>query len=271
MNHYLNDWEKTVNLFSIKEKTDIGEIIGDFIYFEETTQEGYDILYRKNSKTNKKETVLDIKNIPFLIDINKTVLKSLRICPNQKKVSFIVDLENKERYTGGIYDIENKEFYKCKFENVNCVEFTTFDNYYIIIENDDKNRPSKIKGVYLNCSNAEKGTEKIENKKIKNEILLLEEKDHNIFLETAPSKDNKFLIINSMTKNDTAIFTLNLNELEAMPIEILKRSKGIKYFTDHANVIFLINFLGKIFYIVEHDTFNRSKNWREENRRIHEK
>lgn len=235
LNHYSNDWEKAVNLFSIKEKIDIGEEIGDYIYFEETMEEGYDILYRKNIKTNKKETVLDIKRIPFLIDINKTVLKSLRICPNQKKVSFIVDLENKERYTGGIYDIENKEFYKCKFENVNCVEFTKFDNYYVVIENNDINRPSKIKGVYLSNINNNKDNS---TKNFENEVLLLEEKDENIFLETAPSKDNKFLIINSLTKNDSAIYTLSLNELEAKPIEILKRNKGIKYFTDHANVKF---------------------------------
>lgn len=241
LNHYLNDWEKAVNMFSIKEKTDIGEIIGEYVYFEETTDEGYDILYRKNIKTNKKETVLDIKRIPFLKDINKTVLKSLRISPNQKKVSFIVDLENKERYSGGIYDIENKEFFKIKFENVNCIEFTKYDNYYIVVENDDKNRPAKIKGVYLSSEkiNEEKANFNDSNSKsnFENEVLLLEEKDHNIFLETSPSKDNKFLIINSLTKNDSAIYTLSLDELEARPIEILKRSKGIKYFTDHANVL----------------------------------
>lgn len=248
LNHYLNDWEKTVNMFSIKEKTDIGEIIGEYVYFEETTEEGYDILYRKNLKTNKKETVLDIKMIPFLKDINKTVLKSLRISPKQNKVSFIIDLENKERYTGGIYDIENKEFYKCKFENVNCIEFTKFDNYYIVIENDEKNRPAKIKGIYLNNEykvNNEKGvdSDNLNKSNLHNEVLLLEEKDHNIFLETAPSKDNKFLIINSLTKNDSAIYTLKLDELEQKPIEILKRSSGIKYFTDHANVKFLMSYL----------------------------
>ncbi len=221
-------------MFSIKEKIDIGEIIGEYNYYEETTNEGYDILYRRNMNTNKKEIVLDIKRIPFLIDINKTVLKFLRICPNQKKVSFIVDLENKERYTGGIYDIEKKEFEKIKFEDVNCIEFTKFDNYYIVLENDEKNRPSKIKGVYIGKID---DIQDISIKKIiKNEILLFEEKDDNVFLETAPSKDNKFLIINSLTKNDSAIYTLSFNELEAKPIELLKRSKGIKYFTDHANV-----------------------------------
>lgn len=253
LNHYLNDWEKNVNFFSIKEKTDIGEIIGEYVYFEETTEEGYDILYRKNIETNKKETVLNIKNIPFLKDINKTVLKSLRISPNQKKVSFIVDLENKERYTGGIYDIEKKEFYNCKFENVNCIEFTKYDNYFIVVENDEKNRPSKIKGIYLsnstinsNNNNNQKDNSKSKDINDKNsntsEVLLLEEKNHNIFLETAPSKDNKFLIINSLTKNDSAIYTLSLDELETKPIEILKRSKGIKYFTDHANVILNYSF-----------------------------
>jgi len=250
LNHYLNDWEKAVNMFSIKEKTDLGEIIGEYLYFEETTEEGYDILYRKSLKTNKKETVLDIKNIPFLKDINKTVLKSLRISPNQKKVSFIVDLENKERYTGGIYDIENKEFYKSNFENVNCIEFTKYDNYFIVIENDEKNRPSKIKGIYLRNDSLEKNNNeqnkgsRIENilniNSFENEVLLLEEKNHNVFLETAPSKDNKFLIINSLTKNDSAIYTLSLDEFESKPIEILKRSKGIKYFTDHANVLKII-------------------------------
>jgi len=250
LNHYLHDWEKAVNMFSITEKADIGEIIGEYVYFEETTSEGYDILYRKSLKTNKKETVLDIKRIPFLKDINKTVLKSLRISPNQKKVSFIVDLENKERYTGGIYDIENKDFYKCKFENVNCIEFTKYENYYIIVENDDKNRPAKIKGIYLSLVNINEEKGKYDNdhnyqSNFENEVLLLEEKDQNIFLETSPSKDNKFLIINSLTKNDSAIYTLNLDELEARPIEILKRSKGIKYFTDHANVKYKIAFFLK--------------------------
>jgi len=240
LNHYLNDWEKAVNKFAIKEKIDIGENIGEYVYFEETTEEGYDILYRRNLKTNKKDVVLDIKKIPFLIDINKTVLKSLRICPLQKRVSFIVDLENKERYTGGIYDIGNKEFYKLKLDNVNAVEFSQFENYYIIIENDEKNRPSKIKGIYLDFNLDKKGLKNYceeSSQNLNKEILLFEEKNHNIFIETAPSKDNKFLIINSQTKTDSAIYTLKLNQLEAKPIEILKRSKSVKYFTDHANVL----------------------------------
>ena len=231
LNQYFNEWEKTVNLYSLKDKKDFGEIIGEYEYFEETTPEGYDILYRKN-KQNKKQVVLDIKQIPFLIDINKTVLKGMRLCPLLNRVSFIVDLENNEKYFGGIYDIEKKSFYKCKFENVNCIEFTKFENYFVILQNDMKNRPCLLKGVYLS-----------ENKEIENqEIILFEEINDNIFLETSPSKDNKFLIINSMTKNDTSIYTLNLSELETKPKQILERSKGLKYFTDHANVnSFLIN------------------------------
>lgn len=238
LNHYYNDWDKAVNSFSIQEKKDFGEIIGEYKYFEETSEEGYDILLRTNIKTNKKEIVLDLKKIPFLIDINKTVLKGLRISSNNKKVSFVVDLENNERYTGGIYDIEERCFENIQFENVNCIEFTKFENYYIIIENDTKNRPSKIKGVYSN--NSKEDSKKSEIKKGNKEVILFEEKDDKIFLETAPSKDNKFLLINSMTKNDTAIFTLDLTKLEAKPVEILKRNIGIKYFTDHANDKFFI-------------------------------
>jgi protease II len=244
LNHYLNDWNKIVDKFSVNYKEDFGEKIGDFIYYEESQELGYDILYRKNIITNKIEIVLDILKVPFLKDINKTILKNLRISPDQKRVSFILDLENNEKHYGGIYDIEKKEFYNVKFDNVNTIEFTKFENYFIITELDQKSRPWVIKGRYLSNKEMEKNTlDKFNNntinnnnKNLENEIILFQENNENIFIETSPSKDNKFLIINSTSKNDSAIYTLNLTELEAKPIEILKRIKQTRYFLDHINV-----------------------------------
>ena len=39
----------------------------------------------------------------------------MRLSQDQGKISFVVDLENNEKYYGGIYDIINRKYFKRKF------------------------------------------------------------------------------------------------------------------------------------------------------------
>ena len=41
-------------------------------------------------------------------------------------------------------------------------------------------------------------------------MVIYEEKQEHIFLETNPTKDNEFLIINSLSKDDSEILIMNM-------------------------------------------------------------
>ncbi len=75
---------------------------------------------------------------------------------------------------------------KCLYKVI--IEFTHNLNVFLYLVNNENNRPYKI-------MQQEVGKE--------NDIVMNEEKMEIIFLETNPTKDNSFLVINSLTKDDS--------------------------------------------------------------------
>ena len=141
-----------------------------------------------------------------------------------------MDLENNEKYSSGIYDIKEKKYYPKVFKNTSTIEFTNNPNIFIYLVSDEKNRPYKILQHTVGSD--------------KDDIVLFEEKQEHIFLETNPTKDNNYLVINSLTKDDSEIFLINLslNENDHLQTQIqslLKRQKDVKYFIEHFNVIII--------------------------------
>jgi protease II len=65
---------------------------------------------------------------------------------------------------------------------------------------------------------------------------LMEEKDPQIYIETNPTKDNKFIVINSLSKNDSQISLIDLSQVDLTPTVIFQREKGVKYFVEHCEV-----------------------------------
>jgi protease II len=226
-NHSYREWEAECYSKSVELVQDQGEEYGEYIYYNVSAREGYDILKRKNK--NKDEIVLDLITIPFLIDITNTNLKAMRISKNHKYVSFVVDLKNNEKYSGGIYDIENKKYYAKRFDNVSSIEFSLDENSIYYVENNYLNRPCKIYHHFLEWSKNNLNQDK----------LIFEEKRDDIYIETSPTKDNKYLIINSLTKDDSQISILDLHDNNRV-IELFKRKQGIKHFIEHAGDSFFI-------------------------------
>ena len=66
--------------------------------------------------------------------------------------------------------------------------------------------------------------------------IIIEETDPQVYIETNPTKDNKYIIINSMSKNDSQISLLDLSNHDLTPISIFKREVGVKYFVEHCEV-----------------------------------
>jgi len=76
----------TTQVYSRQQKPvkEIGEKFGDYTYYD-VPAKTYDIMMRKN-KEGKEEVVFDLKTVPFLKDINETLLKTVRISPDHTKV-----------------------------------------------------------------------------------------------------------------------------------------------------------------------------------------
>jgi protease II len=221
--HY-KEWESEVYSRTQLAQKDLGDKYGIYEYYNVAAKEGYDILMRKNDK-GKQEVVLDLKTIPFLKDINNTILKTLRINKNHKKVAFVVDLENNEKYCGGIYNIESKTFSSEIFNNVASIEFSNNDNIVLYVQNDNRNRPYKIVSHIVN------------DKHFSNDKIIYEESDLNVYIETNPTKDHKYIVINALTKDDSKISIIDLNTSSDLTINTLfERKSGVKYFIEHSHV-----------------------------------
>lgn len=107
--------------------------------------------------------------------------------------------------------------------NVSYIEFTSNDNTFLYVENDSKNRPYKIKSHIMSTMFEE-------------DKVLFEESDQQVYIETNPTKDNKYIVINSLSKDDSKISLLSLEEGNLTPTTIFEREKGVKYFVEHCEV-----------------------------------
>jgi len=148
----------------------------------------------------------------------------------------VLDLENNEKYTAGIYNIKDKKYYQKQFKNVSSIEFTNNPNVLLYLLNDDMNRPYKLLQHTVGSD--------------KDDTVIFEEKNDHMFLESTPTKDNSFLIINSLTKDDSEIYLINLksniannidnnndnNEFKPIIQTLFERKAGVKYFIEHFNV-----------------------------------
>jgi protease II len=222
LNQYLREWEEAVYSRSLIIQPDEGEVYQDYVYYNKSTNEGYEILMRRD-KSGRNEVVLDLKTIPWLKDINKTVLKSMRLNKDHTLISFVVDLENNEKFYGGIYDINGKRYLKEKYVNVASIEFIN-NSEIVYVKYNKLNRPYCIMKHTIGES-------------FTNDTIIYQEDDNSVYIETSPTKDNKYLVINSLTKNDSSIKLLDLKG-DLTPISLFERKEGIKYFVEHSNVLY---------------------------------
>jgi protease II len=85
------------------------------------------------------------------------------------------------------------------------------------------NRPFQIKShVYMSNYEEDK--------------VIFEENDPQNYIETNPTKDNKYIVVNSHSKTDSMISLISLKDQDFKPVEVFRREKGIKYFVEHCEV-----------------------------------
>lgn len=221
----LKEWENEVysrQQIGSFEEEDINEKIGDYIYFNRQSPSGFDLLMRRNILNNKTELAFDVSSVPFLNSnvIHKISIKKISISEDNEYLSFILDIENNEKTVGGILNIKSQTFLDKQFLNISNIEFTKNSQFFVILENDNFIRPSKL--ILYDLSN-----------NIEKEILF-ESKNDKEYLELSKTKDDSYMILNSVTKTDSEVNILNLFSFK---LELLlPRIPKVKYFVDHCNV-----------------------------------
>ena len=87
LNPHFKHWQQGVYARQQLANNDEGEIYGKYIYSSNQMSEGYEVLIRTDIETKRTEVVFDLKKVPFVKNVNNTLLKTLRISPDHKKVN----------------------------------------------------------------------------------------------------------------------------------------------------------------------------------------
>ena len=164
------------------------------------------------------EVVLDIAECPFVPfqNLRTASVDKLKMSDNHSLLAFTVDIEHNEIMTGGIKDLTKQEHLPhFVFHNVHTMEFGSGDQprylYYTEATKED-NRPWRVMKVDL-----------MTNKK----NVIFEDKDPTHYVDLSVTKDKKFLVISSNTKEDSEIFVLERNEEsekgESVPKLLIRR------------------------------------------------
>lgn len=225
----VKDWMyNTMELINKNSKNSKSQIkdqeIDGYIYFEKMINK-IKVLYRKNKSTNKEEKIFSIESLKIDKKFHDTSnFKLLRV--KNDTISFIIEIDNNEMTISGIYDIKNKTFNSGLFMNVSNIEFSD-NNSIFILKNDENFRPFEIiKYDFVN----------------EKEMKVFNSSNSNEYLEMSKSCENDFLFINSVTKDDSEVFFIDLKtQLDGIKINTLfKRMKKTKYFVDYFDGHFYI-------------------------------
>ena len=139
----------------------------------------------------------------------------------------MVDLKNDENYVLGFKDIANKRYYRDQIFGVSSFKFMKNHNIVLYVKYDETRRSNR---VYKHILGQEQ----------KSDQLILEEKDDKFNLNIGISKDKKYLVINSTTKEISEVNIIN-RETDSIQIDcIFPKSLNSKAFCSHAEDKFLM-------------------------------
>ena len=128
-------------------------------------------------------------------------------------IAFILDIGNTERLTGGFKDLKTGKVLPIKIESVGNIDWGC-DRIVYYTENDSTNRPCKVKRLDLNTGE---------------ETCLFVDDDPTHYLDIGITKDKKYIVINSNTKEDSEVWvTERSSNLEnPLPKKIVSRVKDV--------------------------------------------
>lgn len=182
----------------------------------------------------KAEVVLDIAEVPFIPfqNMRTTSVDKLKLSDSHKLLAFTVDIENSEVLTGGVKDLDKNEYLPYfVFKNVHTMEFGAGENprflYYTESTRED-NRPYRVMRVDL---------------KTANKSIVYQDNDPTHYVVLGMTKDKKFLVISSSTKEDSEILVMRRDEeseaKEEAPVLIVPRQNEKRAHIDHVRDFFV--------------------------------
>ena len=201
----------------------------------------YEIIYRKDLRTNKEELVLDLKDIPMVHKrFHKTVkLAKMAISDDHQFVSFLLDLENNEKFTLGIKDTQKNQYLNIRIPDCSNMVFGPDNSCLFYVKYDEKRRSDKVFRRDLKKTSGEE------------DELIFQEKDEQFYVDISKSKDGKYLFISTSSKEISEIYavkrgepTIDSNKL----MKLISREKKCRANAVHAeDSFFLLTDLGGVF------------------------
>jgi len=149
------------------------------------------------------EVVLDIADVPFIPQdsLRTTSVDKIKLSDDHNLMAFTVDIQNNEIMTGGVKDmIKNEYLPYFVFHNVHTMEFgagQTPRYLYYTEATTPENRPYRVMRIDLKTS-------------VK--TVVYEDKNPTHYVDLGVTKDKKFFVISSNTKEDSEILVLRRDE-----------------------------------------------------------
>lgn len=211
---------------------------GPYDYFNRTKKgKQYPLFCRKLIKGKKEEILLDLNTLakkhPFLS------LGGIAISPDHSMLAYSLDTTGSEAYTLHVINIKTRDAIGPNLIGMSGDFEWLEDNQTLIFSTlDATHRPDKI--FLKNISASAKETQ-----------LLFHEKDEAYFVNLSKTKDRKFIVIESASKetSETHLFCSQMKNKKCQLVS--KRKKGIEYSVEHRN--------GSLFILT---------NWKADNFRI---
>ena len=176
----------------------------------------------------KTEVVLDLEEVPFVSRsmMRKTIVDKVKMNDDHSLIGFTLDIGNTERLTGGIKDMKTNEVLKnVKLENISQIEFGRGSDTIYYVETDAMNRPYKVKKMNI---------------KTMEENSVFVDTDPTHYVDIGITKDGKFLIINSNTKEDSEVWVVDRDQPQVTPTKLIPRRQNVRAHIDHLRDFFVM-------------------------------
>lgn len=179
--------------------------------------------------------MLDIADVPFIPfgALRKTTVDKIKLSDNHNMLAFTVDMDNSEIMTGGLKDLAKGEYLPhFVFQNVHTMEFGAGEDprfLYYTEATKVENRPWRVMRVDL---------------KTGAKTVLYEDTNPTHYVDLGVTKDKKFFIISSNTKEDSEILVLRRDEekekQKEKPTLLLSRDREVRAHLDHIRDFFVV-------------------------------
>ena len=142
-------------------------------------------------------------------------------------IAFVLDIGDMERLTGGIKDMQTNQVLRgVKLENISQMEFARGRDVIFVVETDEMNRPFKVKKLNIHTQQ---------------ESTVFVDHDPTHYIDISVTKDRKYLVINSNTKEDSEVWVLDREEnVPPVPIKIIPRRADVRAHIDHLRDFFIM-------------------------------